>query len=396
MQNPILFAPTQPVRSYYLHWPFCPYRCHFCPFIALAGQDDFMQPYHEALRQEIIEYFGGLPEKPQVSTIFMGGGTPSTYPAPILLDTFGILRDVANIDQDAEISLEVNPGTVNLDLLATWRQAGINRMSVGVQSLDDAVLARLNRHQKARDVFWLMEVAPDYIDNISIDLIVGLPGVSQAAWEALIETVVRWPIKHLSLYFLTVHEDTQLYFGVKKKSVSLPPDDQVVDMWMASRAVLELHGFMQYEISNFARPGFQSRHNSAYWARVPYKAFGLGACSFDGTSRFQNEKNLTAYLARVREKQVPYVCLETLDADTVWLETMMLGLRQLRGVSRRALLSGLPPVREKAVAECLDRLCDDGLLKNDGDQLSLTIRGLALENEIILTLSRTYDRAVAQ
>ncbi len=204
------------VESLYIHWPFCPYKCHFCPFVALAGHDAFMERYHKALSAEIERYAREHKSSQPLQTLFFGGGTPSTYPPHLLLDMFGTLNNVFTFASDAEISLEVNPGTVTQEKIETWKHVGINRLSIGVQSLNDGVLKRLNRHQSLADVISLFEMATPLFDNISVDMILGLPDVSVQEWKDSLLKIVQWPIKHLSLLFLTVHEDTPLYFGVKK------------------------------------------------------------------------------------------------------------------------------------------------------------------------------------
>ncbi len=190
------YNPQVATRSVYLHWPFCPYKCHFCPFVALASHDSFMERYHLALIKE-IERFGREYEGPrELDTVFFGGGTPSTYPDDLLLDTFDTLKKVFSFSKNIEVSIEVNPGTVHSGQLAVWRDVGINRLSIGVQSLKDQVLQKLNRLQSARDVYALLAEAPQYVENLSVDLILGLPGVTPTEWKELINKAVHWPIKH--------------------------------------------------------------------------------------------------------------------------------------------------------------------------------------------------------
>lgn len=299
----------------YIHWPFCPYKCHFCPFVALAAHDQYMQDYHNALCREIENCSIATNRKDRLESIFMGGGTPSTYPEDMLLDMFGKLNKSFIFDKQTEVTIEVNPGTVTYNKLLVWKQTGINRLSIGVQSLNTKVLHGLNRLQTNEDVFDLIDKASGLFNNISVDLIIGLPGVSEIEWKEFLAKVVTWPITHISIYFLTVHENTQLYFGVKKKKVVLPADEQVVDLYYWSVEFLSKNGFEQYEISNFAKKGFESRHNKAYWNRVPYKAFGLGACSFDGKMRFQNEKNLMTYINNLNNNKSVITFAEDLNSE---------------------------------------------------------------------------------
>ncbi|MDP3889149.1 MAG: radical SAM family heme chaperone HemW, partial [bacterium] len=338
-------------HSLYIHWPFCPYRCHFCPFVALAGQDQFMKEYHQALLQEMEQFASNYSQKIQLETIYIGGGTPSTYPNELLLDTFGRLISRFSFNEKTEVTIELNPGTVNKQQLQLWKTVGINRLSIGVQSLNESVLHSLNRKQNTSDIFFVLEHARPLFTNISIDIILGLPGISNKEWKILLQKVVTWPITHISMYFLTVHEKTPLYFKVKTNEVELLKDGTMLELYYWSCDFLAKHGFEHYEISSFARSGYQSRHNNVYWARVPYKAFGLGACSFDGITRFQNEKNLTKYLEGVQRGNDITSFSEELTDEQIHIEKVMLGLRRMKGVMGDVLLEGLSEQKKLLVLE---------------------------------------------
>jgi oxygen-independent coproporphyrinogen-3 oxidase len=374
-------------RSLYIHWPFCPYRCHYCPFVALASHDPFMERYHQALVQEIREFGRNYTEKPHLDTIYFGGGTPSTYPDHLLLDMFAILGEFFVFDKNTEITIEVNPGTVRVEQLELWKNLGINRMSVGVQSLNDEVVKKLNRLQKASDVYFLLDKAPSYFDNISVDLILGLPGVSVQEWKDLLAKVVTWKITHLSMYILEVHDSTPLFFNIASKKVSLPCDDDVVDLYYWSRDFLAQHGFEQYEVSSFARNGRESRHNSMYWERKPYRGFGLGACSFDGSNRLQNEKNLMKYLESVEQGIYKPVFFETITKEQVYAEKVMLGLRRMKGIMWSEVSNDLTDNQKNGITEKLNLLKEKKLITDKNGCLQLTPAGLIVENEIITRLS---------
>ena len=383
----ISFDTSATVHSAYIHWPFCPYRCHFCPFVALASHDQFMERYHNALKKEIRDFAQKCDQKPHLKTIFFGGGTPSTYPDALLLDTFDTLKSVFSFDEEIEVTIEVNPGTIRPEQMKIWKDAGINRLSIGVQSLKDGVLQKMNRHQTAEQVFFLLEHAEPYFENLSVDLILGFPDVSDDEWKELLKKAVTWPIKHISMYFLTIHENTQLYFKVQQNKVQLPPDNAIVDLYHWSRDFLAQHGFEQYELSNFAHPGYESKHNTVYWERDPYYAFGLGACSFDGTRRFQNEKNLMKYLAHVEQEKPIVTFAETLTEQQIRLERMMLGLRRRQGVARTVLMQGLNAQQCENIALNIAELKENNFLVEQDDVLRLTPIGLAVENQIITKLS---------
>ncbi len=347
-----------------------------------------MERYHKALVTE-IEDFARARELPMpIQTIHFGGGTPSTYPPELLLDMFGILNKNFIIDPNAEIALEVNPGTVSDAKIAAWRQVGINRLSIGVQALNDKVLHALNRHQTASQVVGLLEKTAPFFDNLSIDLILGLPGISGDEWRALLDTVMQWPINHISIYFLTIHENTPLYFKVQANQITIPADEDIVALYLYTCDILAQHGFEQYELSNFAKPGYASRHNTAYWNRNPYKGFGIGACSFDGKVRSQNEKNIMRYMDLAEQYQPVTIFAEELTEAQVWLEKLMLGLRRPQGVESTLFKEGVSAeeaVRREAV---LQRLVDDKYIEYHGARVRLTRQGLALENEILAQLAQ--------
>src|SRR3990167_9460361 len=191
------FNPSSKTESLYIHWPFCPYKCSFCPFVTVIGKDDFMAQYNDALIKEIQKFSEGKRHK--IKTIYVGGGTPSSWPEKLLLDTFDTLKDEFDLDDLEEFCLEVNPGLVTESKLKLWKKIGINRLSIGVQSLKEKVLQSLSRMQSNSDVFSLLSKAPEYFENISVDLILGLPGVSESEWKDLLDKVVKWKVKHISV-----------------------------------------------------------------------------------------------------------------------------------------------------------------------------------------------------
>jgi oxygen-independent coproporphyrinogen-3 oxidase len=370
----------------YIHWPFCPYKCHFCDFVAMASHEAFMTQYHHALVKELLANESLMPLKPRLRTIYFGGGTPSTYPPELLLDTFAILRKLFDFDQTTEVTIEVNPGTVTPQLFDVWSQAGINRLSIGVQSLKDVVLSSLNRHQTRAQVEDVLKQASASFKNLSVDFILGLPGVTDEEWKSMITEAMSWPIQHISVYFLTVHEDTPLYFKVARNKVQLPPDDAMVDLYDWTVDYLAEHGFDRYEISNFAKKGFRSLHNAAYWNRKPYRGFGLGACSFNGTERFQNSKNLGKYIQNIEENQSVIDMSETLSDSQIMLEKLMLGLRQTDGVVVKEYLQTLSPEKSNKFFESVALLESAQLVSYRNGNIQLTPRGYALENEVTLKL----------
>lgn len=381
---------TVDTQSLYLHWPFCPYKCSFCPFVALVGQDHYMTAYHQALCQELTNFINQYTGNRQLTSIFIGGGTPSTYPPTLLLDMFAILKHGLTLTDATEVVLEVNPGTVTPERVAAWQAAGINRISIGVQSLKSSVLQDFNRQHDVHAVYQALEQVAAVTENLSIDLILGLPGVSAAEWQAFIREIVNWPIKHLSIYFLTVHEGTPLFFAVRRKRIKLPNDELLAELYDWTVDFLAAHGFQRYEISNFAKPGYTSVHNQIYWQGQAYKGFGLGACSFDGQRRFRNQVVLAKYLQQLEAGESVTSFAEQLSPVERKLERLMLGLRQACGVAVSELLAERTPAQVTKLWAELEDLAQAGWLTIADGYCRLTTKGLLVENEIVVRLSTVH------
>jgi oxygen-independent coproporphyrinogen-3 oxidase len=343
-----------------------------------------MPRYHAALMRELEQYAPTV--SGEIGTIFIGGGTPSTWPDELLLDMGGTLERLFKKSPTCEMSIEVNPGTVRPEQLPLWRSIGINRMSMGVQSTNDTVLQNLNRHQSNQQVRELLESASRYYDNISVDLILGLPGVTEAQWKQLITSLGNWPISHVSVYFLTVHEGTALAYRLQSNELLLPSDDTMVDLYLWTIEALERQGLFQYEISNFARDGKRSQHNSNYWNRTPFRGLGVGAWSFDGKFRFSNVRTIEEYLRRMEQGQDPVEIKEELTDEQSWTETVMLALRQRAGIAKKNLFQWVSGERETQLQELLEQLCATGRMVVHEEQYQLTSAGLAMANEIIVRL----------
>lgn len=383
----MLYDRQAKTESLYIHWPFCPYKCHFCPFVALAGQDKHKESYHHALMAEIQKFAQAQENSVPLKTIYIGGGTPSTWPDNLLLDTFGTLRNTFDFSTICEITIEANPGTVVPEQIEVWKSVGITRVSVGVQGLNDTVLENLNRKQSAQQVRALIAQLGGNMHSTSVDMIVGLPGISPEEWKESLSEVVSWPIQHVSLYFLSVHEGTPLYFKVARQQLVLPPDDTTVDLYYWSVKCLEDAGFKQYEVSSFAKEGFESQHNQVYWSRKPFKGFGIGAWSFDGVWRMQNEKNREQYTQAQKEGKEVLFYKEKLTDQDIRLERLMLGLRRTTGFLVVEALEGLSEEKKKLFFERLSVLQEKKIVQVKDQRVMLLPTSLALENEVSAHLS---------
>jgi putative oxygen-independent coproporphyrinogen III oxidase len=376
-------------HSLYIHWPFCSFKCHYCDFVAFEQHAEHQAAYQKTLLAE-IKTFAKMHHnnnEAAIKTIFIGGGTPSLYPLPWISELFKTLHSSFNLSACTEITLESNPADIDEEKLDCWADLGINRLSVGVQSLDDAVLLKLNRRQRATDVERVMKIAPKYIPNLSADLMLGLPGVSPEMWQYTIDRATLWPIKHISLYFLTIHEKTPLYFNIERGSITLPDEEATIALYEHTINRFAAAGLIQYEISNFARPGYQSIHNTAYWNRSTYKGFGVGASSFDGSGRYINTNNLGNYIKSSQNDDciVPQT-VEILTKKQAALEHLMLGLRQKTGLNLHSMVYLLEQDELKHLKNQLPELETAGLIIVTDDCIRLTTKGMTLENEIVLRL----------
>jgi len=345
-----------------------------------------MPDYHYALMEEIERFAAECGRKLSLETIYLGGGTPSSWPDDLLLDMFGRLESIFDLKTISEITIEVNPGSVTQEQLDLWKKVGITRLSTGVQSLNDGVLAGLSRHQKAEDVRRFVSMADGMFNSLSVDLIIGLPGVSDAEWKQTVKEVITWPIQHVSMYFLSIHENTPLYTRLIKNELALPPEDPIVDLYYWTVEEFEKHGLRQYEISSFAREGYESQHNQVYWDRKPYKAVGVGSCSFDGMIRYQNLKNIPRYIEALSKGVDVIASCEKLTPQEIRLEKVMLGLRRMKGLALEDVLSDMAPLEKEKFLKKVDEFLKEAILFREGSRLCLAKRMFSVENEVAVKL----------
>ncbi|MDB5075986.1 MAG: Coproporphyrinogen-III oxidase, partial [Chloroflexi bacterium] len=278
--EPNVHAVIDQVIGVYVHIPFCQYRCSYCDFATYADQDHLMTSYVDAVISELaLRTTPG--DRRNVSTIFFGGGTPSRLPVHDLRRILDALHTSFEISPTAEITLEANPGTLDLAHMRDLRAAGISRLSVGVQTLNNDILLRLNRiHDAEQAILTLQRAHEAGFDSVNADLIFGLPGQDRADWEQTLTGVLAAEPDHLSIYGLIVEPGTLLRRQVVSGKVRLPSEDDAADMYERTREVLSANGYVQYEVSNWARPGHQCRHNLIYWEHDPYLGIGLSSHSY--------------------------------------------------------------------------------------------------------------------
>jgi len=367
----------------YIHIPFCRSRCSYCDFATGTYESELAQRYVTALVQEISEARRpvGLTV---VDSIYLGGGTPSLLSPSQLERIFDAVHRRFSVTATAEVTMEMNPGTVTPEKLRAYQAAGVNRASFGAQTFDDRELAKLGRIHTADDVRTTIEMLHQTgFDNVSFDLIAGLPGQTIDDWRRNLDEAVKLHPEHLSLYLLEVHEGTPLAEHIRRGIQPKPDEDLAAEMYELMVERTASAGYKQYEISNFSQPGFESRHNSKYWTCDAVYGFGCSAHSYDGNRlRWSNERDASVYIDLVESGKTPIVDTTPLSENDVRSESVFLGLRLLRGMDLVEYRRRFGLDLRKENADDIARLLDAGLIDIDNDLLRLTRHGALLSNEV--------------
>jgi len=371
--------------SLYLHIPFCTVKCSYCDFNSYAGLERLKRPYVDALIAEM-----GLWRREAaghtVQTVFFGGGTPSLLPLGELERIIAAIRAAFDVAPGCEVSLEANPGTIDLDYFRGLLSLGVNRLSMGVQSFDDAelvALERLHSAEEARQAYrWARQAG---FQRINLDLMYGLPEQPLARWQANLEEALRLAPDHLSLYALTIEPETALAHYIAEGRAPAPDSDLQADMYEWTEERLVGSGYEHYEISNWAQPGQRCCHNQTYWENRPYLGFGAGAHSYFGGERFANVKSPQRYVKRVREGS-PIDFRERRDETETLADTLILGLRLSDGIDIAELEQRFGRGALAPYEATLGEFESLGLLERDERAIRLTARGRLLANELFVRL----------
>lgn len=381
----------------YIHIPFCVQKCVYCDFLSGPATRQRQQEYVAALSREIVwesaQYTDAV-----VKTIFFGGGTPSILQAEEIVEILDCLRKQYHIDADAEITLEMNPGTADQDKLLKLKRAGINRLSIGLQSADNAELKMLGRIHTYEDFLRTYHQAREAgFSNINVDLMSALPGQHMENWVRTLEKVTALQPEHISAYSLIIEEGTPLYQNLDAWA-PVPEEDEDRQMYQETKRLLTQQGYHRYEISNYAKPGYECRHNSIYWQRgvwhmADFVGFGLGASSTVGDRRWENTKSMKRYLSvfqeqnrkrydssvgeRVKESAVKLSDMEQME------EFMFLGLRMMEGVSKREFADSFRQEMDEIYGEALQKWIQMGMMAKNGDAVMLTDAGIDVSNTIL-------------
>ncbi len=371
----------------YVHIPWCASKCWYCDFNSHAHAEPPERAYTDAL---VAEWRSRLAESTgRVTSIYFGGGTPSLFSPDSIAAVIRAIRTDADVAVDAEITLEANPGTVESSRIARFVDAGVNRISLGVQSLDPDVLAKLGRRHSPDDVVRAVEsVRAARVANFNLDLMFGIPERPAGRLERDLGELLAFDSPHVSAYCLTIYDDTHLGRERRRGRRTEMGEDDASDEFAEVCERIEAAGLAQYEIANFARPGFESRHNTHYWRRGRYVGLGAGAYSFTrapgdmGGMRFENEESPDGYMKRVRESGTAPVWEERLTIDQALGEAMFLGLRRTAGIAPAEIARtyGIDP-RERFRAE-LAELRERGWIADDGASIRLTREGLFVSDEV--------------
>lgn len=373
----------------YLHIPFCLRKCAYCDFASVpleeAGGLSFARRYLEALlveldRRAFSEEFRGA----IVDTIYVGGGTPTALPPAWIGEVLARLRGRFQVSEDAEVTLEANPGTVDEQALAALLAAGVNRLSLGVQSFSDDHLQTLGRIHNAADAVNAIATARGVgYQNLSLDLIYALPGQTLPDWQRELNHAREFQPDHLSAYALSVEPDTPLAARITQGGLPSPDEDLAADMFNLAHELLTAAGYEHYEISNFAKPHQRCRHNRKYWTYDEYLGLGASACSFRGRVRWNNSPAINVYLQQLAQGAMPVIRAEALSAVVSAGEMIMLGLRTSDGVSLADIATRCGVDPRVTYAEVMEELTQGGRLVMDGDRLRLPAQQWVLSNETL-------------
>lgn len=365
----------------YLHIPFCKRKCNYCDFCSFPAGDGQISRYIEKLMQEIRYWGKRLPDR-TVGTVFIGGGTPSLIPAAQIESLMDTVRDSFSCTGNMECSIEANPGTVTKEKLKAYKRSGINRISFGLQSAREEELKILGRIHSFEDFVSGFYMARECgFENINVDLMSAIPLQTMETMEQTLTKTAKLKPEHISVYSLIIEEGTPFY---EEEGLSnlLPSEDEDAAMYERTEEVLHTFGYERYELSNYAKPGFECRHNCGYWTGTPYLGLGLAAASYFGGKRFSNPSRMEEYLS-IQDHGIYFAEERKLRTEEEMEEYMFLGLRMTKGISKTEFLkrfgTGILDIYEKPIRE----LTGKGLLKQDTDRIWIPKQALFLSNQVM-------------
>ncbi|MGO3732967.1 MAG: radical SAM family heme chaperone HemW [Vagococcus sp.] len=370
------------MTSAYIHIPFCEHICFYCDFNKVFIEGQPVDEYIDALIKEIRLTKKKYPSN-QTETIYIGGGTPTSLSANQLDRLLEGIRKELPFNDGDEFTVEANPGDLTLDKLNVLKNYGVNRLSMGVQSFDDRLLKKIGRKHSAQDVFDTMSIVEQAdFQNVSIDLIFALPNQTMESFEDTLDKALALDLPHYSLYSLILENKTMFYNWARQGRLHLPGIDTEGDMFERAIERMTKAGKKQYEVSNFAEPGKESKHNIVYWNNDHYYGLGAGASGYLGDKRYKNHGPIQHYLEPLRHDDLPTIQIENLTKENQMEEEMFLGLRKIEGVSVSHFESKFNHSFQSVYGDIVAQLVHDGLVKQTNDRVALTEQGLILGNDV--------------
>ncbi len=370
----------------YIHIPFCKKKCYYCDFISYCDKNELIDKYIECLKKEIINFAQKYKDVYDITTIYIGGGTPSSINEKYIkniIDT--INNNIVNIKKIKEITIEVNPGTITKEKIEQYKMARINRISIGLQSTNNKLLEEIGRIHDFDEFLETYNMARKVgFKNINVDLMLGLPNQTIKDLSNSVDKIIQLNPEHISIYSLILEENTVLFNLIEQGKLILPTDEVERNMYWYIKNKLELSGYKHYEISNFAKEGYESKHNWNCWEQKQYVGFGVAAHSYLKDKRFSNIENLEQYINNIENDNLEknYILHENQNIYDKKKEYMLLGLRKIDGVSIQKFKNKFDDNPIYLFRKELKKLIEEDLLEIDGDDIRLTNKGLDLANVV--------------
>ena len=375
----------------YVHIPFCKRKCYYCDFISFADKENCYEKYINCLEKEITKYGTenktmskhNLEPEDIIKTIYIGGGTPSVIDEIYIKRILDTIKNNFNIEQNAEITIEVNPGTANQKKLQTYKECGINRISIGLQSTNDEILKTIGRIHTYKDFLDTYNLARDLgFNNINVDLMINLPGQTMEDVKKSIRNIIALKPEHISVYSLILEENTKLYEMVNSNELTLSSDETEREMYWYIKQKLEENKYIHYEISNFAKEGYESKHNLDCWKQKEYIGVGLGASSYMDKKRYSNTDDLQEYIFNIENNKTNLnLILEEVQSEELEMnEYIMLGLRKIDGINIKDFNEKFNQNIISKYERTFERLAHEDLIQIDDKRIKLTDKGIDLAN----------------
>ncbi|WP_406242272.1 radical SAM family heme chaperone HemW [Tissierella carlieri] len=366
--------------SLYIHIPFCISKCYYCDFSSFVNINHKIDDYIDSLIHELSLYKERISEY-NIKTIFIGGGTPSCINPKYINRILEFIYKNFRTTGLVEVTIEANPGTLDREKVRIYKKSGINRVSIGVQTLDDKLLESIGRVHKAKDFYRNYEILrEENINNINVDLIFGLPNQTIDNVIDSLKKVIELGVEHISYYGLILEEGTRLYKSYIEGKILLPDEDMERLMYHKATEYLIEHGYDHYEISNYALPSYECKHNLVYWDVKPYLGIGLSSHSNMEGKRFSNTSDINIYIENLKKKILPIEDEEIIDKNTEIEEFCILGLRKISGIDKTQFKNRFSIEIEELYKDIINKHIKNGLILNDDNCIRLTKRGLDLSN----------------